>query len=132
MKHFTSLALVILLFNSCAFEKKTDELFIHPISHGSLIIEYGKEMIYVDPVGDVEDFKAYKRPTVVLITDIHGDHLNLETLERISDSLLPLVIPNAVNERLNDKVKGKRIIVNNGETKAINSLSIEAIPMYNL
>lgn len=132
MKHFLSICAVLLLFNSCAFEKKVDELFIHPISHGSLIIEYGEEMIYIDPVGNVDDFKDFKKPTVILITDIHGDHLNLETLESISDSLVPIVIPNAVNERLNDKVKGKRIIVNNGETKDINSLSIEAIPMYNL
>ncbi len=132
MKHFFSLSLVILLFNSCAFEMKTDELFIHPISHGSLIIEYGEEMIYVDPVGDLEDFIDYKKPTIILITDIHGDHLNLETLERISDSMIPLVIPRAVNERLNGKVKGERIVMNNGETKSINNMEIEAIPMYNL
>jgi len=111
---------------------KTDELFIHPISHGSLIIEYGEEMIYVDPVGDIEDFKDYKKPTIILITDIHGDHLNLETLERISDSMISLVIPRAVNERLNGKVKGERIVINNGDTKSINSMEIEAIPMYNL
>jgi L-ascorbate metabolism protein UlaG (beta-lactamase superfamily) len=111
---------------------KTDELFIHPISHGSLIIEYGEEMIYVDPVGDIEDFKDLKKPTIILITDIHGDHLNLETLERISDSMIPLVIPKAVNERLNDKVKGEKIVMDNGETKSINSMEIEAIPMYNL
>ena len=132
MKHFFSLSLVILLFNSCAFEMKTDELFIHPISHGSLIIEYGEEMIYVDPVGDFEDFKDFKKPTLILITDIHGDHLNLETLENISDSIIPLVIPGAVNERLNDKIKGERIIMNNGESKTIKSMEIEAIPMYNL
>lgn len=132
MKHFFSLSLVILLFNSCAFEMKTDGLFIHPISHGSLIIEYGEEMIYIDPVGDIEDFKDFKKPTIILITDIHGDHLNLETLERISDSMIPLVIPSAVNKRLNDKVKGKRILINNGETKSINNMEIEAIPMYNL
>jgi len=111
---------------------KTDELFIHPISHGSLIIEYGEEMIYVDPVGDFEDFKDFKKPTVILITDIHGDHLNLETLENISDSIIPLVIPGAVNERLNDKIKGERIIMNNGESKTIKNMEIEAIPMYNL
>jgi L-ascorbate metabolism protein UlaG (beta-lactamase superfamily) len=111
---------------------KTDELFIHPISHGSLIIEYGEEMIYVDPVGDFEDFKDFKKPTVILITDIHGDHLNLETLENISDSIIPLVIPGAVNERLNDKIKGERIVMNNGESKTIKSMKIEAIPMYNL
>jgi len=111
---------------------KTDELFIHPISHGSLIIEYGEEMIYVDPVGDFEDFKDFKKPTVILITDIHGDHLNLETLENISDSIIPLVIPGAVNERLNDKIKGERIVMNNGESKTIKSMEIEAIPMYNL
>lgn len=111
---------------------KTDELLIHPISHGSLIIEYGDEMIYIDPVGEIEAFKNFKRPTLILITDIHGDHLNLETLEHISDVDIPLLIPEAVNERLNEKVKGKRMVINNGETITINGMDIEAMPMYNL
>ncbi|MFT5215200.1 MAG: L-ascorbate metabolism protein UlaG (beta-lactamase superfamily) [Glaciecola sp.] len=121
-----------LLLNSCSFEMKTDELLIHPISHGSLIIEYGDEMIYIDPVGEIEDFKNFKRPTLILITDIHGDHLNLETLEHISDVDIPLLIPEAVNERFNEKVKGKRMVINNGETISIHGMDIEAIPMYNL
>jgi len=132
MKQSITLLLLILLINSCSFEVKTDEMMIHPISHGSLIIEYGEEMIYIDPVGDIEDFKDFKKPTLILITDIHGDHLNLETLEHISNVDITLLIPEAVNERLNEKVKGKRMVINNGETKTINDMDIEAIPMYNL
>ncbi|MEZ4797732.1 MAG: MBL fold metallo-hydrolase [Flavobacteriaceae bacterium] len=132
MKKIITLTILSLFVFSCAEKKIAKEAIIHPISHGSLIIEYGEEMLYIDPVGNTDDFKDFKKPTIILITDIHGDHLNLETLESISDSLVPLVIPNAVNERLNNKVIGKRIVANNGETKTINSISIEAIPMYNL
>lgn len=132
MKQSITSLLLVLLFNSCSFEMKTDEMLIHPISHGSLIIEYGEEMIYIDPVGDIDDFKDYAKPTLILITDIHGDHLNLETLEHISESEATLLIPQAVNDRLNEKIKGKRMIINNGETKTINNMDIEAIPMYNL
>jgi L-ascorbate metabolism protein UlaG (beta-lactamase superfamily) len=132
MKHFFSLSLLTFLFYSCGFDMKSEELVIHPISHASLVIEYGEELIYVDPVGHAEDFKDFKKPTIILITDIHGDHLNLEALENISDSIVPLVMPFAVSARLNEQIKGKRIVIRNGETKTINTTSIEAIPMYNL
>ena len=132
MKQFFTLGILVLIFISCSSESKNKNVIIHPISHGSLVIEYGKEMIYIDPVGKNEDFKGLGKPSLILITDIHGDHLNIETLEDISDSTQTLVIPNAVNDRLNNNIKGKRIILNNSDSKIVNGITIEAIPMYNL
>jgi len=132
MKQFFTLGILALFLFSCSSETKQKEVIIHPISHGSLVIEYGEDIIYIDPVGKVEDFKGINKPTIILITDIHGDHLNLETLEVLSDSTIFIVIPNAVNERLNNNIKGERIILNNTDSKIVNGINIEAIPMYNL
>jgi len=132
MKQTLNLALLFILLNSCSLEMKTDELLFHPISHGSFIIEHGEEIIYIDPVGKIEDFKDFKKPTLIMITDIHGDHLNVETLQNISNPNVTFLIPEAVNQRLNESIEGKRIIIKNGETKTINGMDIEAIPMYNL
>jgi L-ascorbate metabolism protein UlaG (beta-lactamase superfamily) len=132
MKQYLILYLFVLLIISCVSKIENSEVIIHPISHGSLVIEYGDEMIYIDPVGKPEVFNGLKKPTVVVITDIHGDHLNLETLDSISDSSITLVIPKAVAERLNENIHGERIIMNNGDKTIVKALNIEAIPMYNL
>lgn len=132
MKQYLVLNLFALLIISCVPKIENPEVIIHPISHGSLVIEYGDEMVYIDPVGKPELFNGLKKPTVVVITDIHGDHLNLETLESISDSSITLVIPKAVEERLNQNIHGERIIMNNGDKTMVKTLNIEAIPMYNL
>jgi L-ascorbate metabolism protein UlaG (beta-lactamase superfamily) len=131
MKHQFIIGLLALFLISCSSESNK-KVVIHPISHGSLVIEYGEDMIYIDPVGKNGDFKGLKKPSIILITDIHGDHLNLETLQEISDSTLTLVVPDAVNKRLNNNIKGTKIVINNGEVKTFNGIKIEAIPMYNL
>ena len=132
MKQFFTFGILAIFLISCSSETKQKEVIIHPISHGSLVIEYSEDIIYIDPVGKDEDFKDLKKPTIILITDIHGDHLSLETLEVISDSTIFIVILNAVNERLNNNIKGERIILNNADSKIVKGIKIEAIPMYNL
>lgn len=132
MKHYFLSLILTFLFFSCKSESINIPVIVHPISHGSLILEYGDVLIYVDPIGNNEDFSAFKKPTLVLITDIHGDHLNIETLEALTDSTQTLIIPKAVDGRLNANIKGNRVIMNNGDTNSIGDIVIEAIPMYNL
>lgn len=67
-----------------------------------------------------------------MITDIHGDHLNIETLNEIKTSNATFVVPEAVALKLPDNFKKNLIILNNGEDTVLNSIKIEAIPMYNL
>ena len=131
MKHHFIIGLLALFLISCSSELNK-KVVIHPISHGSLVIEYGQDMIYIDPVGKNEDFIGLKKPSIILITDIHGDHLNLETLQEISDSTLTLVVPDAVSKRLNNSIKGNIMVMNNGDVKTFDGIKIEAIPMYNL
>lgn len=132
MKQFCALIILTILSISCSSDSNNKEIIINPISHGSFTIEYGTEIIYIDPVGSSETFKDLKSPTIILITDIHGDHLNSETLEFVTDSTATLIIPKAVNDRLNETIKGERIVLNNLEKTTINDILIEAIPMYNL
>ncbi len=105
---------------------------IIPITHGTLIIETTDNVIYIDPTGGLEAFKNQKKPTLVLITDIHGDHLNIETLEALKLQNIPVVLPQAVADKIPDAVIDNPKVLNNGETIDLNSISIEAIPMYNL
>jgi L-ascorbate metabolism protein UlaG (beta-lactamase superfamily) len=108
------------------------EIKVIPISHGTLVLETEDNIIYVDPTGGAEAFADQKRPTMVLITDIHGDHLNLETLKALNLNDIPTVMPQAVAEKIPDSLINNRRILNNAEKIDLNSINIEAIPMYNL
>ncbi|HUH26757.1 MBL fold metallo-hydrolase [Gelidibacter sp.] len=111
---------------------KPEEIKIIPIAHASMILAHKDQVVYVDPVGGIEAFSEQENPDYILITDIHGDHLDLSTLKSMVLDSTTLIVPRAVKEKL-PKLSAKEIIVmNNGDIKDFGVFSIEAIPMYNL
>ncbi|MGY3794716.1 MBL fold metallo-hydrolase [Aquimarina sp. 433] len=112
--------------------KPISDLKIIPIQHATTVLEYKEHTIYIDPTGGLNAFKNQKEPTIVLITDIHGDHMNIETLDSLDLSKSKIVVPQAVAEKLPANYTKHLVVLNNGETKEVNGISIEAIPMYNL
>lgn len=107
------------------------DLVIHPVNHATFAMEWNGNTIYVDPVGGAGAFDGLQRPDLVLITDIHGDHLDVGTLEGVVGSA-PIVAPAAVVEMLSSKLKGQAITLPNGGTMGRLGIDIEAIPMYNM
>lgn len=105
---------------------------IQPVLHSSFILKWNKHTIYVDPYKDMAVYNKYPSPTLIVITDIHGDHLNQKTLEEFVTEQTTIVAPLAVKNLLSDELKAKTIVLNNGEQKYITGISLEAIPMYNL
>ncbi|WP_411768781.1 MBL fold metallo-hydrolase [Winogradskyella sp. A3E31] len=103
-----------------------------PINHGTLVLETEDQVIYVDPVGGAEAFEGQKVPTMVLITDIHGDHLNVKTLEALNLEDADIIVPQAIAEKLPEGLGKSIIVLDNGKSTEVNSMTIEAIPMYNL
>ncbi|WP_299227971.1 MBL fold metallo-hydrolase [uncultured Psychroserpens sp.] len=113
--------------------QKNDTLSIHPISHATMVLSYGKTDIYVDPTGGAQVFKLYSNPEFVLITDVHYDHLDVETLEGLDLSSTILVAPKAVIDKLPEDLSvSKLVTLNNGDLITLNAIKFEAIPMYNL
>jgi L-ascorbate metabolism protein UlaG (beta-lactamase superfamily) len=141
----TLLFFIALILLSCKNEKPNTDVAISsnkiesktsvdvkPISHGTLILETEDQTIYIDPTGGLDAFKAQKKPTLVLITDIHGDHLSLETLEALDLDNATLIAPAAVIEKLPEDISRRIVSLNNGDSFDFNGVKIEAIPMYNL
>tara|TARA_R110000868_G_scaffold355744_2_gene617322 strand:+ start:2201 stop:2998 length:798 start_codon:yes stop_codon:yes gene_type:complete len=109
-----------------------NELEIIPISHATMVLNYGDETIYVDPTGGKKAFMNEKKPTIILITDIHGDHYNIQTLKELDLNGTIFVAPQAVIDKFPEDFKPMLKVLNNGENTTIKDISIDAIPMYNL
>ena len=105
---------------------------IEPITHATAVISIDTTTIYLDPTGGAEAFDGMDAPDLVLITDIHGDHLNEETLQALELGDTPIIAPQAVNDQLSDSLQQNISILANGDTLDEQGISIEAIPMYNL
>ena len=113
-------------------ENSDADLKIIPIEHATTILQWGENTIYVDPVGGASAFENQKKPNLILITDIHGDHFSLETLDSLAISSTRIVVPKAVADLMSEKFKSRLVVIANGETIEESGIKIEAIPMYNL
>nr|WP_246597215.1 MBL fold metallo-hydrolase [Pontibacter aydingkolensis] len=107
-------------------------LLVQPITHGSVVLKWNGKTIYVDPYGGAEMYKGISKPDLILITDIHGDHMDPKTLDAIETSGVKIVVPQAVADKLPEKYKDQAVVINNGETTSQHNIQIKAIPMYNL
>lgn len=113
-------------------DSDSTEIQIEPISHATAVINWGETTIYLDPTGAAEAFEGMEEPDLVLITDIHGDHMDAETLSSLNLGNTRIIAPQAVREQLPDTIGQNMHVMNNGETVNEQGFSIEAIPMYNL
>ncbi|OON66946.1 MBL fold metallo-hydrolase [Hymenobacter sp. CRA2] len=111
---------------------KQGPLTVQPITHGSVVFTWNGKTIYVDPYGGAEGYAGLAAPDVVLITDIHGDHLDPKTLAGLSLSKALLVVPPAVAEKLPAEYKAQRRVLRNGQRLDTLGMTVAAVPMYNL
>lgn len=113
-------------------QSSNEPIIIQPIQHASLILEWNDQVIYVDPSGNPELFKGFKAPTIILLTDIHGDHTSIQTLKSLNTENATLVAPPAVAEMVKKDYEKQLVIVSNGGMSSVNGIFISAMPMYNL
>jgi L-ascorbate metabolism protein UlaG (beta-lactamase superfamily) len=107
-------------------------LKITPVQHASFVMEWNGNTIYVDPAGGSKLYSGFPNPTMILITDIHGDHMDRKTLDTIRYAEAIMVMPPAVSDSLKGYGGRKRVVLKNGQETMENGISIRAVPMYNL
>lgn len=107
-------------------------LMITPILHATMVLEWNDKTIFVDPYGGAEKFTDFPDPDLILISDIHGDHLNKETLEALNLENAELIAPQAVIDQLGDVTFAKTWSLGNGNEMSWMKMKVQAIPMYNL
>ena len=102
------------------------DIEITPITHGSVQVEVGGLAIDLDP-WTRGDYSQAPLADLILVTDIHGDHLDTEMIGKLSQEKTTLIVPAAAA----GQVEGETVMAN-GEKVEIAGVLIEAVPMYNL
>jgi L-ascorbate metabolism protein UlaG (beta-lactamase superfamily) len=109
-----------------------EAVLIHPILHSAFTITWNEQHILVDPHGDSELYTSLPAADLVLLTDIHGDHLDTTALRAIDLTSAQLIAPQAVMDLLPVDMRLQCVVLANGAGTDLKGISIEAIPMYNM
>lgn len=131
--------LLLLTFTAPSVLAQQDEittaegtLTLTPIVHSTMALEFKGKTIFVDPYGGAGKFEGLGDPDLILITDIHGDHLNMDTLAELNTENTTFVVPQAVKDKMKGVDAKEILVIANGESKDWSGIGIEALPMYNL
>src|SRR6202166_3436289 len=65
------------------FATSAGPVTITPLNHASSLIEAGGKVIYLDPAKPVK-FSERPKADLILITDIHGDHMDPDSIKDVS------------------------------------------------
>ena len=107
-------------------------LKIQPVSHASMVLTWNNKNIYIDPTGNADMYKSFGAPDLIIITDIHGDHMDLKTIEALNTKNAIIISPLAVGYQLPASSREKLIMLRNGMQTSQMAMMIKAMPMYNL
>lgn len=105
---------------------------VRPIHHSALALIWQGHTVLVDPHDGAKRYARIAAPELVLITDIHGDHLDTATLGGLDLSRTRIVAPHAVMDGLPAALKDRCTPLANGASTDVAGIGIEAIPMYNM
>jgi L-ascorbate metabolism protein UlaG (beta-lactamase superfamily) len=99
---------------------------ITPLYHASTLIQAGGKAIYLDPAKPAK-FAGHLKADLILITDIHSDHMDPASIAEVSKAGTEILAPPAVVETV---TTAKSIA--NGESRTWQGWTIDAVPAYNL
>src|SRR6201998_2130395 len=99
---------------------------ITPLNHASTLIEAGGKTIYLDPAKPAK-LDGLPKADLILITDIHGDHMDPDSIKAISKPETEIMAAPAVVATVTNAKP-----IANGETKSWQGWTVEAVPAYNL
>jgi L-ascorbate metabolism protein UlaG (beta-lactamase superfamily) len=99
---------------------------ITPIYHATAMIRAGSDTIYIDPAKPAK-IEGRGPGGLILVTDIHGDHMDAADVTALSKTDTLVIAPAAVAKTITQAK-----ILANGESTRWHGWKITAVPMYNI
>lgn len=118
--------------SSYQFNINDESIRITPIAHATLILEWADQVLYIDPAEALESYTNFPKPTAILVTHEHGDHLNPEVLEALMQEEVALIVNPGVFEKISPELQKKAQVMKNGDILDVLGFTIEAVPAYNV
>ena len=114
-------------FQTDTFKTSAGDLKITFIGHGTLMFHFGGKVIHVDPVGQYADYSKLPKADLILVTHEHRDHLDPNAIQAVRTEKTTLILTQACAAQ----VQGGAVM-NNGDSKTVDTIKVEAVPAYNL
>jgi L-ascorbate metabolism protein UlaG (beta-lactamase superfamily) len=127
----TMLLAAVLALSQDTLKADKGDISVLPVEHASFALKWNGKTIFVDPTKGGDAWKEFGKPDLILVTDIHGDHLDPKTLTAVRTSEAVVIVPAAVADKMGPE-KGSAKVLANGEKAKVGDIEVEAIPMYNL
>lgn len=99
---------------------------ITPIYHATAMIQVGRDIIYIDPAKPAK-IEGRTAADLILITDIHGDHMDAADVAALSKTGTLVIAPAAVAKSI-----PQARVLDNGKSTLWRDFKITAVPMYNI
>ena len=115
------------MFERDVFKTAAGDLTIVFVGHGTLMFEFGGKTVHIDPVSAEADYATMPKADLILVTHVHGDHLDLAAIARIRTDQTKLVMSEVCRSKLESG-----IVMANGAAQTVAGLKIEAVPAYNI
>ncbi len=105
-------------------------LVIHFLGHGSLLFEFNKMTIYVDPFSKVADYSALPKANLILVTHSHSDHFDMDAISKIMGNSTEMIYTQDCANT--GKYSGSAVVMKNGDNQLMEGIAIAAVPAYNI
>jgi L-ascorbate metabolism protein UlaG (beta-lactamase superfamily) len=115
------------MFETDPIQTSAGELEITFIGHGTLMMEFNKKVIHIDPWSQFTDYANLPKADIVLITHEHHDHLDPKAIEAVRTEKTILILTQICAGQIDGGT-----VMNNGDVKTIDGIKIEAVPAYNI
>jgi len=109
-----------------SFSTYLGQVKITPIYHATAKITSGQDVIVIDPAPPAK-IDGAGPADLILITDIHGDHMNADDVKALSKDGTVVIAPAAVAKTITQAK-----VIGNGATTSFHKWKITAVPMYNI
>lgn len=111
-----------------ALTSELGDVVVTPTYHATTMIQVGSTVIWLDPWSKAQ-LDGAPKADVLLISDVHFDHLDLDAIKKVIKPETIIVAPQAAADKLGQPVQH---VLANGASVALAGITITAVPMYNL
>ncbi|KAF0108659.1 MAG: putative Zn-dependent hydrolase of beta-lactamase fold protein [Anaerolineaceae bacterium] len=114
-------------FETDTLPTSAGDLAITFLGHGSLLLAFRGQTIYVDVFGKVADYSKLPKADIVFLTHEHSDHMDPDALASVRTGKTVLVYTEACARQAEGG-----IVMRNGDRKTVDGIPVEAVAAYNL